>query len=91
MRKSRTEIRTVADILTCISHGDDRVSAILRKANVTHRRLEEILGRLAEQGLVSSQDEGDYVRYAVEPKGHQFLAEYRQFRYTMEQGYGIQL
>ena len=45
-RSRRTELELVAEVLLCLDRGLTQTSAILRRANLTHSRLEVILRQL---------------------------------------------
>ena len=80
----RTQVRIIVDILTATKEFDyDNngigVSAIIRKANLSHPRLMKILRDLVNSGLIEESFKGKICRYKLSSKGEQFLSEYKRF------------
>lgn len=90
-RSRRTELELVAEVLLCLDRGLTQTSAILRRANLTHSRLAVILRQLETRGLLRREQENGRARYLIEPRGREFLAEFRNFQSLLERTYGFSL
>lgn len=80
----RTQVAIIADILSStktINYDNSGigVTAILRKANLSHPRLMKILKDLVTSGLIEESFKGKTNRYKTSMKGKQFLTEYTKF------------
>ena len=81
----RTQARIIADILSttkkydCDNSGIG-VTAIIRKANLSHPRLIKILSDLVSSGLLEENIIGKVCRYKLSIKGEHFLSEYQRFQ-----------
>ncbi len=90
-RVRRTEIELVIEVLLCLDRGTGQISAILRKANLTHAKLSTILSQLEERKLIRVGSEAGRSVYSIEPRGRELLSEYLSFRGLLERTYGFSL
>ena len=95
MSTYRTQVRIVADVLSCASHNysGDRgvgITHILQKANLSYTRLTHILNRLVTAGLLEQIHVNNNNRYIISDKGIQFLQSYSEFAEFAE-SFGMKL
>lgn len=90
MRKNRNEIQIILEFLKCISEGDDQVSSILRKVNITYVKFKEISEYLNSKGMIEIiGDEKPSIK--ITQKGINFIRDYERFRKLVEDNYGFKL
>ena len=90
-RSRRTELELVAEVLLCLDRGIVQTSAILRRANLTYARLAVILSQLEVRKLIRRERENGHSQYFIEPRGREFLSEFRNFQSLMVRTYGFSL
>lgn len=91
----RTQVRIIADVLSSIkgvNHNKNGigVTAIIRKANLSHPRLMKILKDLVSSGLIEESFNGKIPKYKLSKQGEQFLLEYQKFNYFTN-SFGLKL
>lgn len=80
----RTQMKIIGEILECAQadQQDGRgtsVTYLIRKANVSHTRISQILGTLVSQGLLEQTTSGGASKYRISQTGRDFLREYYAF------------
>ena len=91
MRKNRNEIQIMYEFLSCLNDGENQVSNILRKVNITYNRMGEISKYLEERGMIKTIQNGDKTIFEIQQKGREFLEEYKSFKNMMEKVYGLKI
>jgi len=91
MRKNRNEIQIMYEFLSCLNDGENQVSNILRKVNITYTRMGEISKYLEERGMIKTIQNGDKTMFEIQQKGREFLEEYKSFKKMMEKVYGLKI
>jgi len=91
MRKNRNEIQIMYEFLSCLNDGENQVSNILRKVNITYNRMGEISKYLEERGMIKTIQNGDKTMFEIQQKGREFLEEYKSFKKMMEKVYGLKI
>ena len=66
MRKNRNEIQVMFEFLSCINDGENQVSNILRKVNITYTRMGEISKYLEERGMIKTIQNGDKTTFEIQ-------------------------
>ena len=84
MTQYRTHMKIVGDILyTAQNDLQDEdgatVTYLIRKANVSHSRLSQILKTLTSHGLLEQVESHGSSRYRISQSGREFLQAYRTF------------
>ena len=78
----RTSMQILADVLVatheCGQEGI-KTTSLLRKANLSHSRLEKFVKNLTGAGLVNKIEFDGRNAYVITPKGRQYLEQYRKF------------
>ena len=80
-------MRTLGDILEGIMEGGREgviVSAVSRRAKLSHHPTLEKCGKLISAGLVESKIGKRNHIFTITEKGFQFIKEYREFQNLME-------
>lgn len=95
MSTYRTQVRIVADVLSCASHNSSDnpgvgITHILQKANLSYTRLTVILNRLVTSGLLEQIHVDNNNRYVISDKGIKFLQSYSEFAEFAE-SFGMKL
>ncbi len=85
MAEYRTHMRIIGDILS--TTRDDlqdedgaTVTYLIRKANISHSRITQILKNLVSQGLLEQVNSNGGSRYRISDSGREFLQAYQTFR-----------
>lgn len=87
----RSRSRLVLDLLAAISsEGPVGVSRLLLVANLTHAKLQELLGSFEGLGWVSAERDGERTRWKITERGAHVLADLRRIDAAM-QDYGLGL
>lgn len=79
MRKNRTEIGIMLDILTILEEEDATLGTILKKVNVPYTRLVMYIGNLKEKNLVEEIEETNNLTYRITKEGINFIIETKKF------------
>ncbi len=77
MRKNRTEIGIMLEILTSLEEGDEKIGDILKKVNVPYTRLITYIGVLKEKKLIEEINGSN--SYKITKEGLAFIAETKKF------------
>ena len=85
----RSHFQIIADILhTARDYSDGgsgvNITLLIRKANVSYRRMSAILERLVDAGLLQQVPEEKAYRYKISERGVEFLQAYIQFHDFVE-------
>lgn len=78
MRRNRNETELIVTVLMCCEEPQ-RISAVIREANIPHSRLQPMMEHLVGQGLLSKEEHSDAV-YSTTSEGRKILSEYRRFQ-----------
>jgi|TARA_B100001013_G_scaffold113483_1_gene65237 predicted transcriptional regulator len=95
MSTYRTQVKIVADVLSCISDGNAGeqglgITRILQKANLSYSRATNILNRLIKFGLVEQINIDNSQRYVISHKGIEFLQSHSDFA-DFAESFGMKL
>jgi predicted transcriptional regulator len=91
MRTYRSRSRLVLDLLAAIeAEGPVGVTRLLRVANLTHGKLQDLLASFEERGWVLAERDGERTRWGLTDKGGRALADLRRVDAVM-QDYGLGL
>lgn len=81
----RTHVKIIGDILTTTK--DDvqdqdgaSVTQLIRKANLSHKRISKMLDVLVSQGLLEQTNSDRACKYRISEKGLEFLKAYYEFK-----------
>ncbi|MGC8497023.1 MAG: winged helix-turn-helix domain-containing protein [Thermoplasmata archaeon] len=77
MRKNRTEIGIMLEILTCLEGENETTGDILKKVNVPYTRLITYIGVLKEKKLIEEIDGTN--SYKITKEGLTFISETKKF------------
>lgn len=85
MTEYRTHMRIIGDILATTRddlQDDDgaTVTYLIRKANISHSRISQILRTLVNQGLLEQIEIQGSSKYKISDSGREFLQAYKTFR-----------
>ncbi len=69
MKRYRSRLKIILDILEAVGEHGEKISAILTYANLSYDRCMRYLEELAEKGLVEKAEGG----YRLTEKGYRFL------------------
>lgn len=93
MPEHRTRMKIISDIL--YTTRDDlqdedgaTVTYLIRKANISHGRLSQILKNLVSQGLLEQTSSDGACKYRISPVGREFLDTYKKFS-RFSEGFGL--
>lgn len=87
-QKYRSSVRIIGDILSITSHQGQEginISAVSRKANLSHYMAMEKCNNLVKAGLIESKKIDRNVIFTITGKGMQFFEEFKKFQDLMEQ------
>jgi len=87
-QKYRSSIGIMGDILDVTAYQGQNgvnISAVSRKANLSHYMALEKCNNLENAGLIESKRTSRNVIFTITDKGMQFFQEFKKFRYLMEQ------
>lgn len=80
----RTKLEIVGDILsTTRDNVEDEgagITYLIRKANISHGRISNILSTLVSQGLLEQVNSDGALKYRISGSGREFLHAYETFR-----------
>ena len=79
MSKKRTRLEIIRDILNVIREKSGKVKPthILYKSNLSHQMMEDYVSELLQKEFILELHEHKERRYAITPKGSNFLDKYR--------------
>ena len=78
----RTSMQIVADMLYATEQSGQegiKTTSLLTKANLSHSRLEKIIGNLTGAGLMNKIEYDGKNVFVITPKGRQYLESYKKF------------
>ena len=87
-QKYRSRIGIIGDILDAAAHQGQNginISAISRKANLSHYTTIKKCDSLISAGLMESERTPKKVRFIITEKGIQFFREFKKFQYLLHQ------
>ena len=94
MQQYRNRLKIIADVLsvalTSNEEGGASPSVLMRRSNLSHRGLQQLLSQLLSAGFLMEKQETKGVRYVVSAKGCEYLAHYNQFE-TFAESYDLRL
>ena len=93
MHAYRNSTQILADLLDLTEYaGQDGIqpTTLLRKANLSHKRLGKFLANLTGAGLVNKIEYDGHNTFVITPAGRQYLESYRQFSNVAE-SFGLEL
>lgn len=81
----RTHVRIIGDILTttkddALDEEGASVTQLIRKANLSHKRISKLLDVLVSQGLLEQTSSERTCKYKISEKGMEFLKAYHEFK-----------
>jgi predicted transcriptional regulator len=87
----RSRSRIVLDLLAAIQEeGPVGVTRLLRVANLTHAKLQELLASFEENGWVAAERDAERALWRITDQGRRVLADLRRIDAVM-QDYGLGL
>jgi len=90
MKKRRSKLRILADILRAVERGECNVTQIMTAANLPYVRLTRYLGELVEKGLLLRVEEGREVKFKLTEKGRELLREIARIE-SIAEAFGIEV
>jgi predicted transcriptional regulator len=85
MRGNRSSNRLIMDLLGALQdEGPVGVTRLLTIVNLTHAKLQELLGAFESDGWVTLQRDGDRGRWAITETGQRVLADLRRVDAVMQ-------
>lgn len=90
MKKRRSKLRILADILRAVESGESNVTQIMTAANLPYVRLVKYLDELVEKGFLVKTEEGREVRFKLTKRGVDFLREFARIERIAE-AFGVEL
>ncbi len=95
MAQYRTQVRIIADVLNTAKDMNTEgsgvgITILLRRGNLSYGRMSKLLLELVGAGLLLELSGDKASKYAISPKGIQFLAAYGQFE-DFAQSFGLRL
>ncbi len=92
MRKNRNEIQIILEFLKCVSDGNEQVSTILSRVNITYQKFKEIVEYLSSRQMIEVIEGGNEKQVIrITQKGVNFIRDYERFRKLVEDNYGFKL
>lgn len=91
MRKNRNELQVILEFLKCVSDGNDQVTFIMRKVNITYIKFKEISDYLISKGMIEIVNGNEKQSIRITQKGINFIRDYERFRKLVEDNYGFKL
>jgi predicted transcriptional regulator len=79
MRKNRTEIGIMLDILIILEEEEASLGAILKKVNVPYTRLVIYIGNLKDKNLIEELENSNTLTYRITQEGINFIIETKKF------------
>ena len=81
----RSHPQVVADFLTTIiadGQRDDgaRITQVLRRTSLTHRRMTDIVDKLLRSGLIHEAETRNGRKYSITDRGIEYIIEYNKFK-----------
>ena len=86
MKRYRSRLKIILDVLEAVSEHGEKISAILTYANLSYDRCVKYLEELAEKGLVEKAGGG----YRLTEKGYRFLEELKRAE-RLAEAFGFRL
>lgn len=94
MQQYRSRLRIISDVLSVAlnssGEGGASPSVLMRRSNLSHRGLEQLLSQLLSAGMLLERKEDSGVRYVVSAKGAEYLTHFHQFE-SFAESYGLRL
>jgi len=95
VQQYRNRLRIIADVLSAAmsfsGEGGASPTALMRRSNLSHHGLEQLLSQLLSAGfMMEKKEERGSTRYLVSARGCEYLAQYRQFE-SFTESYGLHL
>ena len=90
MKKRRSKLRILADILEAVDRGESNVTQIMTAANLPYVRCVKYLEDLVEKGFLVRIEEGREVRFKLTKKGRESLREFARIE-SIAEAFGIEL
>jgi len=90
MKRRRSKLRILTDILRAVERGECNVTQIMTAANLPYVRLTRYLEELVEKDFLTRVEEGREVRFKLTEKGREFLREFARMEMIAE-AFGIEI
>ena len=86
----RNSYQITEDILDTVSYSGSPITPLIRKSNLSHKRMVGFINKLTQSNLVNKIESDGKITFVITEKGRVYLDEYKKFS-SIAETFGLEL